>query len=272
MKKNLTILLIIAAAILASCGVHVKTSPAETLSPQAHLFMTTPTSSLEKGEQNEAVAHAVSTPLTMQGYPTPLPTYLVPSRLITVTYSPTQGVTSVPTQVTPTSIAPTAIPTQPDATLVPTSISATATAAAVYPYILQPGSPALVPNFVNPTAGCSWQGIAGQVFNADGLAVKNLVVKVGGTWNGTAINLLGMTGASTAYGEGGFEVVLGTKAVNSTNAVWVQIFDLSNKAVSDKINVSTSSDCTKNLTLINFKEAVPGYELFAPLVVPTTSP
>jgi hypothetical protein len=272
MKKNLTILLIIAAAILAGCGVHVKTSPAEALSPQAHLFMTTPTSSLEKGEQSEAVAHTVSTPLSMLGYPTTLPTYLVPSRLITLTYAPTQVVTSVPTQITPTSIAPTAVPTQPGATLVPTSIPATATAEAVYPYIVQPGSPALVPNFVNPTAGCSWQGIAGQVFDADGTAVKNLVVKVGGVWNGTTINLLGMTGTAPAYGEGGFEVVLGTKAVNSTNTVWVQIFDLSNKAVSDKVNVSTSSDCSKNLTLINFKEAVPGYELFAPLVVPTIEP
>ena len=89
--------------------------------------------------------------------------------------------------------------------------------------------------------------MAGQVFDADGLPVKNLVVKAGGTWNAAAVNLLGMTGTSTAYGEGGYELVLGNKAVISTNTVWVQVFDLASKPVTDKVYVSTSSDCTKNL-------------------------
>ncbi len=81
-----------------------------------------------------------------------------------------------------------------------------------------------------------------------------------------------MTGTSTVYGEGGFELTLGTKAVNSTNTVWVQIYDLASKPLTDKVYISTSSDCAKNLTLVNFKAIVEGMNFYIPLVIQTDMP
>ena len=296
MRKELFIYLIVAAVVLAGCGKRAGDgNPAIDTAPQAHLFQMTPTTSGQKNEESEAQAKAIATIGAMPGYPTPYATYLVPSRLTTVTHAPTQiatvaptqaqpttiPTTSVPTQVLPTQTGPTATPTRvpPTATAThvpptatPTSIPPTAVPIVQYVYAVQPGSPALVPNFANAAAGCSWQGIAGQVFDADGVQVKNLVVKAGGTWNGAAVNLLGMTGTSSAYGEGGYELVLGTKAVTSTNSVWVQVFDLASKPVTDKVYVSTSSDCTKNLTLLNFKEIVAGINIYIPMVIQTAAP
>ena len=287
--------MIIAAVVLAGCGNRAANdnSMIDT-APQAHLFQMTPTASGQKNEESEAQAKAITT-ISVPGYPTPYPTYLVPSRLTTVTHSSTQAATVAPTQVQPTTIATTSVPTQvlptqtgPTATptripptATPTHIPPTATSTSIPPtavpvaqyiYAVQTGSPALLPNFANAAAGCSWQGIAGQVFDADGLQVKNLVVKAGGTWNAAAVNLLGMTGTSTAYGEGGYELVLGTKAVSSTNSVWVQVFDLASKPVTGKVYVSTSSDCTKNLTLLNFREIVAGINIYIPMVIQTAAP
>ncbi len=124
----------------------------------------------------------------------------------------------------------------------------------------------MIQNFVNSSAGCSWQGIAGQVFDTDGSPIKNIVVKAGGTWNGAAVSLVGMTGAATSYGEGGYELVLGTKVVASNQTVWVQLYDLSGNVLSNKVNISTTTDCTKNLVLLNFKAISDGYSNYVPLV------
>jgi hypothetical protein len=295
MRKNLLFFLIFTVVILAGCGNHSSNTPEVDTAPQAHLFQVTPTASGEKDGASEDQAKAITTVSYMPGYPTPLSTYLVPSRLIKITYAPTQGQpttssptgtptktpTLVPTSATPTRIPTTATPTRVPTTATPTRIPPTATSTSIpptatptpqYAFAVQPGSPALLPNFANTSAGCSWQGIAGQVFNADGLPVLNLVVKAGGTWNGAAVNLLGMTGTSTAYGEGGFELTLGTKAVNSTNTVYVQIYDLASKPLTDKVYISTSSDCSKNLTLVNFKAVIEGLNFYVPLVIQTDVP
>jgi hypothetical protein len=275
MVKKLILNLIIASVLLSGCGFHLNSPVNGEGSPQAHLFEMTPTPAEIKGEQNLAEPKVVATNINSPAYPTPLPTYLVPSRLITVTYGPTTVPTGVsPTQVQPTVILPTNTPTRVGPTPTYTLVPPTAIPPTQFSYGVQPGSPAFVPNFTNATAGCAWQGIAGQVFNASGLPVINVVVKAGGTWNGTTSTLLGMgmTGASTLYGEGGYEVVLGTKAVNSTNTVWIQTYDLAGKALSDKVYISTYSDCSKNLTLVNFKEAAEGMNIFIPMVIQTTAP
>ena len=270
MVKKLILNMIIASVLLAGCGFHLNSPVNEESSLQAHLFVMTSTPAGIKGEQNLAEPKVIATSVNSPAYPTPLPTYLVPSRLITITYAPT----TVPTGATPTPVPPTNTPTRVGPTATSTAVPPTAIPATQFSYGVQPGSPAFIPNFTNATAGCAWQGIAGQVFNASGLPVINVVVKAGGTWNGVTSTLLGMgmTGASTLYGEGGYEIVLGTKAVNSTNTVWIQTYDLSGKALSDKIYISTSSDCTKNLTMVNFKESAEGMNIFVPMVIQTRIP
>jgi hypothetical protein len=275
MVKKLLQYMIIASVVFTGCSFHLNSPVVDKSLLQAHLFETTPTSAGSKSEQDLAEPKVIATSINSPAYPTPFPTYLVPSRLITVTYGPTTVPTgATPTQVQPTVILPTNTPTRVGPTPTSTLVPPTAIPPTQFSYGVQPGSPAFVPNFTNATAGCAWQGIAGQVFNASGLPVINVVVKAGGTWNGTTSTLLGMgmTGASTLYGEGGYEVVLGTKAVNSTNTVWIQTYDLAGKALSDKVYISTYSDCSKNLTLVNFKEAAEGMNIFIPMVIQTTTP
>ncbi len=287
MYKKLITTVMMASIVLTGCGFHLSSPKGMDNAQQASIFEMTPTAAGVKGEQNKAEPHSINTSSSLPAYPTPLQTYLVPSRLITITYAPTQIATqTTPTQITPTQTQPastqtTNIPTQQGATATSTKVPPTATATTILPtattsaqftYGIQPGSPVFIPNFVNSSAACNWQGIAGQVFNLDGDPVKNLVVKAGGTWNNGTVNLLGMTGASTAYGEGGYEIVLGTKALNSTNSVWVQIVDLAGNALSAKTYVSTSSDCGKNLTLVNFKEIGNGINIYVPLVIQTSAP
>ena len=263
-----------------------------------HFFEVTATSSVEKGSAEEAQAHAVVTATKHSSYPTPLATYLVPSNLSTYT-NPSEA-TNTPTVVLPTatalqptatSVVTTAAPTnisatatlirtntaQPSVTstpvtptFVPSSVPSTATPIP-YSFAIQSGTPIQTQNFAN-SSGCAWQGIAGQVFDTNGNPLKNIVVKAGGTWNGATVNILGMTGIATGYGEGGYELVLGSKVVASTNTVWVQILDLSGNPISQKVNISTSTDCTKNLVLLNFKQIDDGYTSYLPMVLQTSVP
>lgn len=271
----------------------------------SHFFETTPTSSVDKAKEEEALAKAVITATKHASYPTPLATYLVPSNLTTYVDPalPTSTPTPLPATATPTATATltgaTATAVTPSTTFTVTPVTMTATAAtatrtpttpaltatrtatpaaatatataAVYSFAIQSGTPVQIQNFAN-SSGCSWQGIAGQVFDMNGVPMKNLVVQAGGKWNGSTISVLGMTGLATGYGEGGYELVLGGSAVDTSGTVWVQLFDLSGNAISDKVVISTSSDCTKNLVLLNFKQIDSSYSTYLPLVSGTLAP
>jgi hypothetical protein len=126
-------------------------------------------------------------------------------------------------------------------------------------YRVQAGSPTWLPNFIHPEAGCNWSGIAGQVFDANDLPVRSLVIEVGGTLQGVALQSLSLTGVATAYGPGGYEVVLGDRAFNSSSVLWLQIKDLSGKELSEPVFFDTFADCNRNLVLLNFIEA--SYEI-----------
>ncbi len=294
MRRFWFISLLLLALVLAGCQPKLEEGVTEVISGN-NFFDTTPTASAPKTGDSEAQAKVVSTPTPVPAYPTALPTYLATSRI--VTYAPggpgsaTSTSTAIPATSTPLSTnTATAASTIPAATSTPI-IAATATTvrtntpttaptvaptsastSTAYLYTVQSGSPVQIQNFVNSTAGCAWQGIAGQVFDNDGTPIKNIVVKAGGTWNGATVNLLGMTGAASNYGEGGYELVLGTKVLATTNTVWVQLYDLAGKALTEKVYVSTSTDCTKNLVLLNFKEIAGGFDSFVPLVIQTTTP
>lgn len=284
MRHIKVVSLIILGVILAACQPAVISEGVTEVVKEAHFFETTPTPASVKDGDSDAVMAKAGTATPTIAYPTPLSTYKVPSTLVTV--SSTQGVnptatnTSVPTNTpttastqAPTSIPTTAVPTatsiKTNTPTIPPSATAIVTAAPtslVYPFAVQAGSPVMIQNFVNSSAGCNWQGIAGQVFDPDGSPIKNIVVKAGGTWNGTSVSLVGMTGAATSYGEGGYELVLGTKVVTSNQTVWVQLYDLSGNTLSNKVFISTTADCTKNLVLLNFKAISDGYSNYVPFV------
>ncbi len=287
MRRFWFITIILVALVMTGCQPKVEESLTEVVGVSS-FFDTTPTASAPKSIDSDAQAHAITTPTPGPAYPTPLATFLATSQIVTyqptgpaatATSTPVNTATKTPTpSSTPlntavsTTIPPTATktntPTTPTSTAIPTAVST----ASAYLYAVQSGSPVQIQNFVNSAAGCAWQGIAGQVFSSDGTPVKNIVVKAGGTWNGLAVNQLGMTGAASNYGEGGYELVLGTKVVTTNKTVWVQLFDLAGNPLTEKVYVSTSTDCTKNLVLLNFKEIAGGFDSYVPMVIQTTMP
>lgn len=121
------------------------------------------------------------------------------------------------------------------------------TAVALPQYILQPGTPAYLPNFNQPQAGCDWMGVAGQVFDANGIEVLGLVIHSG---DQTAI-----TGEMLAYGPGGYEIQLSDSPKNTSAQYWVQVFNTEGQPLSDQVFFNTYEDCSQNLILVNFVTA-----------------
>lgn len=123
-----------------------------------------------------------------------------------------------------------------------------------YKYIVQEGSPKYTSNFNYLDKGCAWQGVAGQVFGKDNVPVKELVVKVFGTWNGKEISSTGVTGMveGRPYGRGSFEIVLGDIAIDSTEPLYIQLFNARGVALSEPFQFVTKAKCNRNLVVINF--------------------
>ncbi len=109
-------------------------------------------------------------------------------------------------------------------------------------------------NFLYPESGCSWLGIAGQVFDKNGNPVNNLVVSIKGELDGKAVDLLSMTGTALDYGPGGYEIKLADKAVASSGKLKLVLYDLQGNQLSDSLLLDTYTDCAKNLIIVNFSK------------------
>jgi hypothetical protein len=119
-------------------------------------------------------------------------------------------------------------------------------------YTLQEGSPVALPNFNHPQAGCGWLGVAGQVFDKNGLEMLGLTVLVGDTENPEEDSLAGITGEALAYGLGGFEIQIAEEPLDSTERFWVQVLNGEDVPLTARHAFDTYQDCEKNLILINF--------------------
>ncbi len=184
---------------------------------------------------------------------------------VTSTLVPTSTKTAVPPTATHTQIPPTAtktvLPPTPTKTAIPptstsTAIPPTSTSTAISEiYVVQPATPVFLDNFVHTTEGCAWQGVAGQVFDAAGKPVTNLIIKISGIWNDAGVSLVGVTGmvSGLPYGPGSYEIILGNKALNTVDQLQIQVFKADQTPLTVPLTFSTSADCTKNLVMINFK-------------------
>lgn len=117
-------------------------------------------------------------------------------------------------------------------------------------YVLQAGAPVMIKSFVNPAAGCSWTGVGGQVFAANGLPQNGLVVRVFGTVDGRTINQTVTTGGSAQFGPGGFHLQLGDRPAAAA-ALRLRIEDSAGRLLSFSIYVPMTNSCNRNLTIIN---------------------
>ena len=192
---------------------------------------------------------------TGESYPAPATATDVPPLPTTATdiAATATGIAAAVTDVSPptfTATTPPTITVQPSVTA---SLTPTATFTAIpYPYVVQEGCPVYMPNFAHPDAGCNWLGVAGQVFDAEHIGIENLVVIAGGTLAGAPIDIVQMTGSATAYGSGGYELVLSSTVVASEGTLWVQVKDLAGTPLTPKIYLDTHDDCFQNLLLLNF--------------------
>lgn len=171
---------------------------------------------------------------------------LVPT-VVPVTGTPTviPTNTSIPVPPTPTiAIVTPTVTLPPTKTLTPTLV----------PYKLQSTNPTFTQNFNHPDLGCNWMGVAGQVFDKAGKPVAGIVVTVKGTLPGGEVNQVALTQMQIGqnYGPAGYEITLANAPVMTTNALTIQLFDLSANPLSKPIAFSTSELCTQNLILINF--------------------
>jgi hypothetical protein len=213
-----------------------------------------PTATIEITQTATAPALPTATGTTA---PTALPTATgttaptaLPTTTSTVLPTATATSTTLPTATATSTQVPTAMP--PTATTAPT-ITATSAPMA---FSVQATTPVYMVNFVYTSKGCKWQGVAGQVFDSAGKPLTNYVVKVTGSYNGSTISKVGVTGmvSGTPYGPGSYEIVLGSTAINSIDLLSIQVFDPNGKILTTPLKFSTSADCNKNLVIINFQQ------------------
>lgn len=107
---------------------------------------------------------------------------------------------------------------------------------------------------IHPDLGCNWAGIGGTVVDANNSPVIGTVVVLRGFLSGSSVEQQNLSGINKEYGESGFEFVLGNAPIASHKTLYVQLVDLSNVPLSDKVEITTSNDCAKNLVLIRFKK------------------
>jgi hypothetical protein len=100
--------------------------------------------------------------------------------------------------------------------------------------------------------GCNWIGVAGQVFDMSGAPIQNLILHLEGIWNGSSVSGEALSGSAGQYGPAGYEFILGTQTLDSTQTLWVQVQDATHKQLSARVYLNTYNDCARNLILVNF--------------------
>jgi hypothetical protein len=118
--------------------------------------------------------------------------------------------------------------------------------------ITQKNTPAYVINFLHPELGCSYLGVAGQVFDLNGEPIEGKIVEVTGNINHIPVLVLTLTGSQDKIGPGGYEIQLASTPFSSNQEIFIRIYDKDGKALSDLIPIQTYSDCNKNLIILNF--------------------
>jgi hypothetical protein len=121
-------------------------------------------------------------------------------------------------------------------------------------FILQPGNPLPLTNFLKPELGCNWMGIGGQIFDLQGAPLTNILVRIEGELANGPISVLGLTGGTPQLGPGGYLLEIASQPIESSGMLYLRILDLESRVLSDKIFITTYSDCDRNFILVNFSQ------------------
>ncbi len=177
----------------------------------------------------------------------------VPTRTAkpTKTSTPTSEPTSSSTPIPPTEAFVLPTSTEIGGTVLPTS----KVTDSAYSFVVQPGSPANVSSSImRPDDGCNWMGIGGQVVDMQGAPIVGLRVQLYGSLHGKIKTVPSLTGTVDRYGPAGYEITIADYPSATTRTLWVQLFNQSGGALSDKVYFNTFTGCEKNLIIIHFKQ------------------
>jgi hypothetical protein len=180
-----------------------------------------------------------------------VPTFTVTPLQLQPTWTPTSTLAVTPSDTPRPTFTP--LPTNTPFSLVPPTKtqkpSPTPKAPFSAPSVTQVDS-----TVIHPELACNWAGIGGTVVDANNSPVIGTVVVLRGTLNGSTIEQQTVSGINKEYGPSGFEFVLGNAPVESNKTLFVQLVDQQNIPLSDPVQVTTSTECNKNLVMIRFKK------------------
>ena len=148
-------------------------------------------------------------------------------------------------------------PQNQDPTITPTPTQTftpepTVTPSGPRPFKLHPGSPVYMPS-LNGT--CAWTGVGGMVMDETGQGIDSVVVVVSGRVRGVPFENLTLTGLAPYYGAtGGYEVQLSNQLFNSNGSLFITLFDLAGRQLTDPVSFDTTADCGKNRVIMSFQK------------------
>ena len=190
-------------------------------------------------EQPEEISEAGVTGITNTQEPLPVTESLTAEPIfdLVVTEEPSGAITINPLN-----------PAAASTSIVPTPF--------VAQYKLQVFNPVYLDNFAHQEAGCNWTGVAGQVFDEYGNTVNNIIVKVTGTWNGSPVSLIGITGMvdGQPYGPGSYEITISSNPMDTVSQLTIQLFDTNANPLTNAEPFDTSANCKRTLAIINFSK------------------
>lgn len=119
------------------------------------------------------------------------------------------------------------------------------------PYVFALSEPGILYAPNGNGRGCDWASIAGTVSGLQGEALDGYAVQI----TGEALDDRVFSGTTNTFGPGGFELFL--NGVPQQGQYTVQLFSPAGAPLSDKMSVTTSSQCEQNVVIINFIQLRP---------------
>jgi hypothetical protein len=167
---------------------------------------------------------------------------------------PTESLQVINDPTLATSEVPVVVPTKQIIEVTPTKPVPTPEDESLFTFDLQARPDSISATLFKQERTCNWSGIAGQVFDLQGRSIPGITVQVSGPMYGKDIQFLSITGSATWYGAGGYEIFLTDKPVDTQGEYQVRLVDQTGRGLSPRFTFNTSSDCAKNLVIVNFKQ------------------
>jgi len=97
--------------------------------------------------------------------------------------------------------------------------------------------------------------------------VIGVVVKISGKFEGNDVFYLTLTGNSTKFGPGGYEVKLADHPVASQGSIFLQLLDIAVKPISGPFALTTYANCEQNLVIFNMVAVTTENDIYLPLIL-----